>query len=195
MCCAMSVRSRLHAKPTLMAVSCSRHEPSSTIALGPATTFPFLLSHCAYLIEKSLSSRFAHRNTMTQGRPAHCLSARARGFRAAWLRRKVTRHLLVPCEHPDADASCCEALNALRHAILQLVLNSSAAQQLQPPLYLLRHRSQPLIPPMQRCLCCKVPLLPPACSECCGRCKCRNMNRRCADTTRGHYSNTVPEPR
>ena len=96
----------------------------------------------------------------------------------------MTRYLLVPCEHPDADASCCKALNTLRHAILQLVLNSSAAQQLQPPLYLLRHCSQPLIPPLQRCLCCKVPLLPPACSECCGTCKFRNMHRRRADVLR-----------
>ena len=75
------------------------------------------------------------------------------------------KYLLVACEDPDADARGRQTLDALRDAVLQLVLDGGAAQQLQPPLDLLSYCRQPLVPPLQRSLCSKVPLLPPACIQ------------------------------
>ena len=71
-------------------------------------------------------------------------------------------HLLVAGEDPDADAGGRQALNALGHPLLQLVLDRGAAQQLQPLLDFLRHRGQALVAPLQRRLGCKEALLPPA---------------------------------
>ena len=75
---------------------------------------------------------------------------------------QVLAHLLVPCEDPDPDASIGQALNGLWHALLQLVLNGSAAQQDELTLYQVPYCCQLLLPPTQGCLGLKIFLLPPA---------------------------------
>ena len=70
-------------------------------------------------------------------------------------------NLLVSCEDPDPDASIGQALDGLRHSILQLVLNGSAAQQDEVPLYEVPNCCEFLFPPTQGSLGLKILLLPP----------------------------------
>ena len=75
-------------------------------------------------------------------------------------------HLFVSCEHPDSDASIGQALDGLRHACLQLVLNGRAAQQQQVPLYQVPDCCKLLLTPCQGCLGLEVLLLPPVVNAC-----------------------------
>lgn len=70
--------------------------------------------------------------------------------------------LLVTSKDPDSDASIGQALNGLRDALLQLVLNGSAAQQQQVPLYEVPHSRHLVVTAHQCCLCLKILPLPPA---------------------------------
>ena len=81
------------------------------------------------------------------------------------LKASTWLYLLVACEHPDADACTGEALDALGHAGLQLVLDGRAAQQDEATLYVLRHCRQLGVTPLQRLLRFHPPLLPPACTH------------------------------
>ena len=77
---------------------------------------------------------------------------------------QVLAHLLVPCEDPNSDASIGQALNSLWDALLQLVLNGSAAQQNELTLYAFSNRWlwAFVVAPTQSVLGLKVLLLPPA---------------------------------
>ena len=77
-------------------------------------------------------------------------------------RGTFSAYLLVPGEDPDADARIGQALDALGHPLLQLVLNGCAAQQYEVPLNQLPRCCQLLVSPCQGGLCCKELLLPPA---------------------------------
>lgn len=79
---------------------------------------------------------------------------------------KVKRHLFVSREHPDSDASIGQALDGLRHAGLQLVLDGSAAQQQQVALYQVPDCCKLLLSPCQGCLGLEVLLLPPVAGAC-----------------------------
>ncbi len=59
----------------------------------------------------------------------------------------IRSHLLISRKHPDSDAGISQALDGLRHPRLQLVLNSSAAQQQQLTLYQVADRRKLLITP------------------------------------------------
>ena len=79
---------------------------------------------------------------------------------------KVNCHLFVSCEHPDSDTSIGQALDGLWHACLQLVLNGSAAQQQQVPLYQVPDCCKLLLTPCQGGLGLEVLLLPPVVCAC-----------------------------